>query len=164
MAMYIGRAAVLCTGSATSNSLVAARAMNGGAASVRPTVAPRVAVDCRNFRLSMTSSLFTESSGSTLLPHAFAQHAFEPRYTCIHDDGQGREHEHRHPDQRDVIGLAGIEDRAAEAVLRGDELADDRAGQGEADVHPQHRDDPGQAERNHQLAEHLHPAGPERIE
>ena len=44
------------------------------------------------------------------------------------------------------------------------ELADDRAGQGQADVHPQHRDDPGQAERNHELAEHLHPAGPQRIE
>src|SRR5262249_17925153 len=49
MAMYIGRYPVPCTGSATSNSFVAARAMMGGAASATPSVA----VDCRNLRRFM---------------------------------------------------------------------------------------------------------------
>src|SRR5262245_23519109 len=138
--------------------------MKGGAASTRPKPVPRVAVDCRNSRLFMTSSLFRWCSESASLPYALAQHVLEPRHRRVHDDGQGREYEHRHPDQRDVVGLAGIEDRPPEAMLRGDELADDRAGEREADIHPQHRDDPGQAERDDQLAENLQPAGAERIE
>src|SRR6516165_4242764 len=126
------------TGSATTISRLAARAMDGRAIEARPSAA----VDFRNFRLFMTSSLFHSRSRIRSLVHAFAQHAFEPRHRRIHDHRQGREHEHRYPDQRNVVGLAGIEDRPAEAVLGGDELADDGAGQGEADIHPQHRDDP----------------------
>jgi hypothetical protein len=49
-------------------------------------------------------------------------------------------------------------------MLGGDELADDGPGQGQADIHPQHRDDPGQAERHDELAEHLQARGAERIE
>src|SRR4030095_13693987 len=134
----------------------------GGAVSARPRPVPSVAVDCRNFRLFMTSSLFDLEFAS--LPHAFAQQTFDPRHRPIHDDRQGRETQHRHPDWRDVVGLSGIEDPAAEAMLGGDELANDGAGQGEADVHPQHGYDPGQAEWNDELAEHLTARGAERIE
>ena len=78
----------------------------------------------------MTSSLFTESSDPhycrTPLRSTLSSHDTLAYMTMA----KRREHEHRHPDQRDVVGLAGIEDRAAEAVLGGDELADDRAGQG----------------------------------
>ena len=75
-----------------------------------------------------------------------------------------REHQHRDPDQRDVIGFAGIEDGAAETVLRSDELADDGAGQRQPDIHAQHRDDPRQAGRHDQLAKNLPARRAERIE
>src|SRR6516165_11636185 len=100
-----------CTGSATRSSCAAARAMRG--ADTNPS--PAAAVDCRNLRLFMASSFS--------LPHALAQQAFEPGDRRIHDHGQGGEHKHRDPDKRDVIGLPGIEDRAAEPMLGSDELA-----------------------------------------
>src|SRR5207247_6231753 len=67
------------------------------------------------------------------LSYAFTQHAFQPRHRRVHDHSQGGEHKHRNPDESDVVGLAGIEDRAPQPVLGGDELADDRAGQSQPD-------------------------------
>src|SRR5262249_44609575 len=86
MAMYIRREPVLCTGSATRSSLVAARATIAGAARASETVA----VDCRNFRLFMIFLTLVSGLRITfgvipgndvpLLPHAFAQQALEPGY------------------------------------------------------------------------------------
>src|SRR5262245_62839650 len=118
------------TGSATTISRLAARAMDGCAIEARPNAA----VDFRNFRLFMASSLLHSRSRIRSLPHAFAQPSFQPRHRRIHHYGQGREDQHRHPHQRDIVGLAGIEDSAGEAVLGGDELADDGAGTDEDEL------------------------------
>src|SRR5258708_2044748 len=81
---------------------------------------------------------------SARLPfYALAQHALDPGYRDIHDHGERREHRDGDPDERDVVGLAGIEDGAPEAVLGGDEFAHNGPGERQADIHPQHRDDPG---------------------
>ena len=95
---------------------------------------------------------------------ALAQDDLKPGNRDVHDDGQRREDENGNPDQRDVVGLACVEDGAPQSVLGGDEFADNGAGQRESDVHAQHRDNPRQAERHHQLAEHLQARGAQRIE
>src|SRR5580704_11829431 len=111
-----------------STSLASARPIIGRAMRARPAdaVAPSN-FRLLNVRVFMTTSSLDPDVACRLLLDAFAQRALEPGHGDVHDDGQRREHEHRDPDQRDVVGLAGVQDLAAEAVLRGDEFADDGA-------------------------------------
>src|SRR3954453_21411104 len=71
------------------------------------------------------------------MDNSLLEEFLEPRDADVHDHRKSGEHDHRNPDQRDLVSLASVEDGAAEAILGRDELADNGACERQPDVDPQ---------------------------